>query len=283
MFSKFLFPVIFISLFIFTTCKRNQQNTTTENNQPQQQQQAQNQGSSSGMNMGQQQGQIFTGKVIETIDAGSYTYVNAVSENQNVWAAAPKFKVEKDQMVQFSMSMPMVKYQSKILNRTFDLVYFTNKIALAGTEAPAPMDTHTTAENINSNPAANTMQKGPEGNKVTFDFSAIKKAGKGYRIEELYEKPDQFAGKTVEVRGVVVKYNQGILGKNWLHLQDGTGKEQKNDLTVTTDSTAGVGDVVVASANLVKDKDFGMGYKYSIILENAKVVKESTLQPKATK
>ena len=82
------------------------------------------------------------------------------------------------------------------------------------------------------------------------------------------------AGKPVTLRAKVVKYSPQIMGKNWLHLQDGSGAAGSNDLTVTSDVTANVGDTVLVKGPLTLDKDFGYGYKYDVILEDAKVTVE---------
>ncbi len=72
-----------------------------------------------------------------------------------------------------------------------------------------------------------------------------------------------------------MKANSGIMGKNWLHLRDGSGTQEKadNDITITTDGTAAVGDVVVVTGVVRLDKDFGAGYAYPVIIEEAKVAK----------
>ncbi len=82
-------------------------------------------------------------------------------------------------------------------------------------------------------------------------------------------------GKPVAVRGKVVKYNAGIMGKNWIHLRDGSGtREGKNDdLTITTADAAAVGDVVLVKGIVVIDRDFGAGYTYALVIEEAKVSK----------
>jgi hypothetical protein len=80
-------------------------------------------------------------------------------------------------------------------------------------------------------------------------------------------------GKTVTVRGKVVKFNAGILGRNWLHIQDGSGKpaDGTHDLTVTTDGVAQVGDIVTVTGKVGLNKDFGAGYVYRVIVEGASV------------
>ena len=73
------------------------------------------------------------------------------------------------------------------------------------------------------------------------------------------------------MRGKVVKFSANIMGKNWVHLQDGTGESGINDLTVTTSAVVNKGDTVLVSGVLVIDKDFGYGYSYDVIIEDAEV------------
>jgi RecJ-like exonuclease len=96
-------------------------------------------------------------------------------------------------------------------------------------------------------------------------------------VAEIHSQKGQLKGKPVAVRGKVVKYNAGIMGKNWLHLRDGTGSDAKkdNDLTVTTAAQdVQVGDVVLVSGKVAVDKDFGSGYTYGVIVEEATVAKK---------
>jgi hypothetical protein len=99
------------------------------------------------------------------------------------------------------------------------------------------------------------------------------KGADAYTVSETYEKAAKLDKKTVVVRGKVVKVSQGIMGKNWVHLQDGSGDPGKgtNNLVVTTQDVPKVGDVVTAKGTLYKDKDFGSGYKYKVIVEEATV------------
>ena len=93
----------------------------------------------------------------------------------------------------------------------------------------------------------------------------------------MFAEKDQLAGQPVVFRGKVVKTNPNIMGKNWLHVRDGSGAEGTNDLTVTTAGTApNVGDTVVVKGTVALNKDFGMGYQYDIIVEDAEVTVETT-------
>ena len=79
----------------------------------------------------------------------------------------------------------------------------------------------------------------------------------------------------MSVRGKVVKYNPDIMGRNWIHLRDGSGSRDKkdDDITVTTTETAAVGEVVVVRGTVHLDRDFGAGYAYPVILEDAQITK----------
>ena len=116
----------------------------------------------------------------------------------------------------------------------------------------------------------------PAGPADTVDLSGIDKAEGGRTIAEVFADKDQLAGETIVFRGKVVKVNAGIMGKNWLHVRDGSGAEGTNDLTVTTiEVLPNVGDTVLVSGIVELNKDFGMGYQYDIIIEDADVTVET--------
>ena len=106
--------------------------------------------------------------------------------------------------------------------------------------------------------------------------SDVKKAEGGRTIAEIYADKTELAGEEVTLRGKVVKFLPQIMGKNWLHVRDGTGDADAgtNDLTVTTASAAQVGDTVLITGKVLLDKDFGFGYKYDVLIEEAQVVVE---------
>ncbi|MBI5049133.1 MAG: hypothetical protein HZB54_09370 [Deltaproteobacteria bacterium] len=103
---------------------------------------------------------------------------------------------------------------------------------------------------------------------------ATKKVKDVQAVEELYAKKDKLNGKKVVVRGKVVKFNGGIMGRNWIHLQDGSGKQGTNDITITTNQNANVGDTVVATGVMAINKEFGGQYKYEVIIEQATIAVE---------
>jgi len=64
------------------------------------------------------------GKVVETMDASIYTYVQVDENGQKIWVAVMKTKVKPGDIVEFPDSQPMINFQSKSLNRTFDKIIF---------------------------------------------------------------------------------------------------------------------------------------------------------------
>jgi hypothetical protein len=202
------------------------------------------------------------GKVIETMDAGSYTYVHVDTGEEKIWAAAPQVAVKVGDEVVIYTGMPMSNFHSATLNRTFDLVYFVPSLGIAGTEGES------------AHPPLGADDGPRKGKAAEVDLSGIQKADGGKTIEELFSDRESVAGQEVAVRGKVVKSAIGIMGKNWFHIRDGTGAAGSNDLTVTSDATAQVGDTLLVRGIVATDKDFGSGYKYELIVEDAEITVE---------
>ena len=94
------------------------------------------------------------------------------------------------------------------------------------------------------------------------------------KISDLMANKKSYAGKVIRTRGQVVRYNPGIMGKNWVHIQDGSESNGEFDLTITTSQNVSVGDILSFEGKIAVDKDFGYGYFYNIILEDAIVVQQ---------
>jgi len=202
--------------------------------------------------------QVVTGTVLETMDAANYTYVRVKTDSRELWAAASQFKVAVGDKVTISLDQPMEHFHSKALNRDFDVIYFVSRVGQGdGASAALP-------------PGHPSVQSAAAAAVTT----PVEPASGGTTVAEVWKTRTALVGKTVTVRGKVVKYNGGILGVNWIHLQDGTGKaaDGTNDITVTTDAPATLGDVITATGTVAIDKDFGAGYVYKVIVEHATVV-----------
>ena len=197
----------------------------------------------------------FTGKVVETMDAATYPYALIDTGAAKAWIAAPQFLVKAGDTLAVADAMPMNDYRSKTLNRTFDVVYFSGNVRVNGKPGIAPA-------------AAAATPAAPK----PANLANIPRAPNGQTVAEILIGKNKFAGQPIAIRARVVKYNAQILGKNWLHLRDGSGGEGTNDLTVTTNAEVKVGDLVLVTGKLTTDRDFGSGYTYAAIVENATVV-----------
>ena len=224
----------------------------------------------------------FAGKVLETTNTAGYTYVLVDTGSQKLWAATTQFDVKPGDPVSVGAGTPMANYHSPTLDRTFDMVYFTGGITVNGGTASAaapalpaghpPLDG---AKPATALPAGHPALPGT-ASAGKIDLAGIPRAEGGQTIAEIYAGQKQLAGKPVLVRGKVVKYNAAIMGKNWLHIRDGSGTDdaRDNDLAVTTAAAAKLGDTVLVSGVVTTNKDFGAGYKYVVILDDAKVTVE---------
>jgi hypothetical protein len=124
------------------------------------------------------------------------------------------------------------------------------------------------------------VERRPPGEKkgAAVEITGIEPVEGGETIGAIFEHKAELVGREVTLRGKVVKSNAGILGRNWIHLRDGTsGPEGNDDLTVTSPSTttaAEVGDTVLVRGTVVLEKDFGYGYRYDLLIEDATVTIE---------
>ena len=208
----------------------------------------------------------LSGKVVETMDAGGYTYVCLEKNGKKTWVAVSQMKVVVGSKMAFEPGSVMQNFTSKSLNRTFDSITFSGGPIVSGA-APAA---HSAAA-----PKGATGSKAQVAAKDT-SVNVEKAAGpNAYTVAEVYAKRTALNKKTVVVKGKVAKVSQGIMGKNWVHLQDGSGDQQKgtHNLVATTLDMAAVGDVVTVTGTFAKDRDFGAGYLYKAIVEDAKVQK----------
>jgi len=203
----------------------------------------------------------LTGQVLEHIAASPYSYVRIRTSKGDVWAAVNEARVEKGSQVTVSNPMLMKDFESKSLNRTFDQIYF-------GSLAPEGVAATGTADNPHA---------GATSTAAPFDVNVEKATGSNARtIAETWAQASALEGKGVTIRGKVVKYNEGVMGKNWIHLQDGSGDvgQGTNDLTVTSADAASVGQTVSVTGTVRTNRDFGSGYLYRVIVEDARILKK---------
>ena len=209
----------------------------------------------------------ISGKIVETMNSGGYTYLCIEKDGKKTWAAIPETKVTVGENISLPPGYEMVNFTSKTLNRTFEKIVFT-------TGPTSAQSAHGASDKMSVHGGA--MGSKSADTSTTENIKVEKATGpNAYTVAEIFGKRTELDKKNVVVSGKVVKVSAGIMGKNWLHIQDGSGnaKDGNNDLVVTSQDISKVGDVVTVNGTLYKDKDFGSGYKYDVIIEEATIQK----------
>ena len=213
---------------------------------------------------GQQQNssetQAYIHKIIveEVLQTSSYTYLLAEENGASQWLATLKLEASVGDTFYYKGGLDMVDFNSKELDKTFESVVFLE--GLYTSEAMLLGEKDMTGSPKITNSATSTIN------------SIIEPAEGGISIAELMANKSSYGNKTVKLRGKVVKYNAGIMNKNWIHLQDGTSDGEENDIVITTDVSTRVGDIITVEGIITLDKDFGAGYFYKIIMEEAVLI-----------
>ncbi len=223
------------------------------------------------------QNKVHKGKVIESMDSGGYTYMHFEENGKKLWVATRLLKVSVGDLIEFGHAAPMKKFFSKTLNRTFEDILFVNRVKVNGKlTGVGEVDMSKLPKGhvpIPRKPAGHPKTSGKVKKDVTVEPGSIQKAKDGYTVAQCFTEKDKLSGNVITIRGKVVKFNSQIMGKNWIHLQDGTGKPGSDDLTITTQDSANVGDTILVKGKIVYNKNFGSGYKYKVIMEEARIIK----------
>lgn len=192
--------------------------------------------------------------VKDFLHASRYTYLNVTEGDKDFWIAIPYTEVQNGETYYYRGGVLMYNFESKEHNRVFETLYL-----VSGVSKTPDLD-HPLAGN---HPHSSEPQVTP--------ITSIEPVSGGTTISELFADPTSFSEKTVTVKGQCVKVNRNIMGKNWIHLQDGSKDSGDNylDLTVATMEEVNVGDIVVFEGKIATNKDFGAGYRYDLIMEEA--------------
>jgi len=214
---------------------------------------------------------MISGKVVETMDASGYTYVKIDDgSGKEIWAAGPKADLKKGEEISLQGGSVMKDFKSKTLDKTFPEIIFASGFIRGGADAASSFSEAVKAD---GGIGSSTVSSGSSGAVVPFaDLKIEKAAGENARnVGEVFAQAAELDKKKVTVHGQVVKISKNIMGKNWLHIQDGTGDPVKNthDLVVTMAGEAAKGDVITVEGVVAANKDFGSGYKYDVIVEEA--------------
>ncbi|MBS3944375.1 MAG: SH3-like domain-containing protein [Melioribacter sp.] len=230
---RFKIIILIIVSLVFSACSKNEEQTTGKPN--------------TAVNPDQHKA-----IVMEVIQVTDYTYLHVTENGKDYWIAAPKADFKVGEVILYSKSMEMKNFESKELKKTFDSILFIDNASVKLGEGimNEPMKPSISKEEVNVEPVSG-----------------------GVTLAQIFADPNKYANRTVKVKGKVVKINSGIMKRNWIHFQDGTNYQDDFDLTITTNDNVKNGDVVIFEGKIVLNKDFGYGYSYKVMMENAKASK----------
>lgn len=202
----------------------------------------------------------------EAINTSEYTYVRVSESDKEQWLAIPKTTIKIGDTYYYRGGMLMIKFESKELKRVFDEVLFLEGLS-------------NDKDNLITKPVSMMKSQNMDEKHTNVNAASLKKinvsiktAKGGITISELYARKDFYSGKNVKISGQVTKFSPDIMKKNWIHLQDGTENAGKFDLTVTTNANVAEGDIVTIEGKIAINKDFGYGYSYEVLMEDAVLV-----------
>ena len=236
---------------------------------------------------------VIQGEVLEVQDVPSYTYLRLKTQNGEVWAAIVTTPIKPGAKVTIENAIVMTNFESKTLKKTFPTIIFGSLAGAAG-GTPSQLGMYNSGAGAMNGPtmggsavtgeaaggsnttgnALGTAYATIPGKKLDMinDVHVSKAKGANAKtVAEVVKNRVALKGKTVVVRGKVVKYNAGILGKNWVHLRDGSGSasDQSDDILVTTQNETKLDAIVSAKGVVHNDEDFGAGYAYKVLIEEA--------------
>ena len=218
----------------------------------------------------------FSGTVAETMSTDQYTYMNVDAGDRKVWVAGPKMPVKVgDEVTIPPGGLAMGNFESPTFNRKFDEIFFIGQARLG--KMPGVSKEGAAAEGTGL-PAGHPPLTG--GNALpgmapkaggTPVYAETLPEGAAMELGDAIAKAEELKGKVVVVQGVVSKVNAGIMGRNWIHIQTIKDGKVLHDLTVTTADLPALKDVVTVAGTVDTKADFGSGYKFDVMLKDARV------------
>ena len=190
--------------------------------------------------------------VQEVLHTEKYSYLNVIEKDQKFWIAIPRNEIEIGGTYYYSGGLLKRNFESKEYNRVFETIYLVSDI-----------------HNHSLNSGASQAKTTHEHSTHTHGKIEVQIAEGSVPLSELFKDRTKYQGKVVQVTGQCVKVNPKIMGRNWVHIQDGSNEGL--DLTITTTENVELNEVVSFEGVIALNKDFGAGYIYDIIMEQATV------------
>ena len=192
--------------------------------------------------------------------------MNVSEGDKDFWIAAAKQDIVTGDTYLYRGGLLKTNFESKEHNRLFDSIYLvTNilKLSHGNNTGDLKADFSDTGKTVTE---SNSSQK----QTIPTHTDDIVQHKGSIKIAELIDNPNNYAGKTIQITGKVIKVNPNIMNRNWLHLQDGSKDDY--DLVATTTTFVPEGKTITIKAKVSLDRDFGAGYKYDLILEEGVLI-----------
>lgn len=204
-----------------------------------------------------------SGTVAEVMDVGSYTYLKL--EGRNVWVATTRLPIAVGEKIAYKGGMEMRDFYSKTLDRFFDSIVFVESISRTGVGNMESL--HRSVSGKHEVGVKSLSQSDPVKSPEPGEITPLPD---GLTIENIVSNAVELDEKSVTFNAKVIKVNLNIMGKNWVTLQDGTGKKPNNKLIATSQDEISPGEQVTVKGVVRNNVDIGAGYKYKVLLEQAK-------------
>ncbi len=196
----------------------------------------------------------------EVLNTERYTYLKAREGAEEFWVAVPRQEIKVGNTYYYRGGLKKTNFYSQEFDRNFDLVYLVSNIMDAQNHPGSQTDVETNAS--------------PEAMKPEATATSAPAPKDAIKLSDLLGHPEKYQNKKVTVSGQLVKANYQIMGKNWYHLQDGSQfSGKKADLTITSQQEAQLGERLSFQGTIYLKKDFGAGYKYDLIMEEAVILR----------
>jgi hypothetical protein len=225
----------------------------------------------------------LTGTVAEAFEKSGYSYVRLETAAGDRWVATGESGFQVGEEITILDGSLMFNFHSPTLDRTFPEIIFASNVQsssqIAETASPAAAaegGAHSFEAALNSESASPHGMGNTPSDVPLADIKVEKATGaNAYRVNELYQQAAKLSGQEVRVKGRVMKVSANIMGRNWIHLQDGSGDAAKNNhnLVVSSETMPEKGEVVTVVGLFQANKDIGAGYKYAAMVEDAKIEK----------
>ncbi len=207
-------------------------------------------------------------EVAEVIQGSTYTYLKVKEKGNEKWIAVTRQDAVAGDVFYYDQELQMNNFHSKEIDRTFEIIYFVNNIS------KTPLGTENEGTMGAMGGMGGMMGGGQHSGKVNATQNSaihLEKNDGELTIATVFANRNEYASKEFEIRGIVVKVNEQVMDKNWVHIQDGTADNGNFDLTLTTSDLPAVNDEITVKGKLTLNKDFGYGYSYEVIMEDATV------------